>query len=435
MSDEIERCGFVGFDILATGINHNSSGKAFYKGLARNVTSLKGINAHGLWIEEGESLSNMTLKVLTASIRVSAKDVAAAKLKAEQNNEEVIIAVPEIWVTMNRGSSSDPIAIRFLARAEQELKRCGYYEDDMCIIVQVNYTENPWFEYSGLETERADDKKHLSEDEYDHKWHGEYSDTIDGSIIKKKWFDAVIDAHKIERLKKVFEPHGAKIASHDPFNDGDDEAGYALRHGSIIKRIMARDHGEIDECCDWATGEAIKDGADWFVWDGDGMGTGLKRQVSLAFEGTKTKYHIFKGSASGKGQDNATDIYEPMYGDKDTEPKTYAETFKNNRAQYYIDLAKRCYNTYRCVVNNDYVDPDEMISIDSDGVDSIPVLRSQMCRIPRKPNANGLEQIMSKIEMKKQGISSPNESDSVMQSLFKPKVEIQFSPMNFESEF
>jgi len=107
MSDEIERLEFDGFTISKTDIYHASGGKAFYRGLARNITSLKGISAHGLWIEEGESLSEQTLKVLTASIRISAKAAHDSKIKGES------LEVPEIWISMNRGSSADPIAGKF----------------------------------------------------------------------------------------------------------------------------------------------------------------------------------------------------------------------------------------------------------------------------------------------------------------------------------
>jgi phage terminase large subunit len=426
LCDEIDRCGFEGFNPARAEINHVSGGKAFYRGLARNITSLKGINAHGLWIEEGESLSKATLKILTASIRISAKD-------AQDYREHGLEArIPEIWITMNRGSSKDPIAQKFLARAEKELSKSGYYEDDTIMVVQINYTDNPWFKESGLEQERLDDHEHMTTAEYDHKWHGAYGDSIDGAIIRPEWFDACVDAHKLERLKKVFTPHGALIAAHDPSDEGADDKGYACRHGSIIKHVKAKPTGEIDEGCDWATGLAIQHGASWFVWDGDGMGAGLKRQVSTAFSGTMIKYHMFRGSLSGKGQDNAEKIYQPQYGDEDTNPKTYQETFKNNRSQYYTMLAMRCYNTYRCVVKGEYVDPDEMISFDSEGIDDLVGLRSQMCRIPRKENPNGLIQIMNKKDMKILEIDSPNETDSVMMCLFVPPLPKQkLEPLDY----
>ena len=207
----------------------------------------------------------------------------------------------------------------------------------------------------------------------------------------------------------------------------------AVRHGSIIKSVQSKDTGEIDEVCDWATGEAIKAGADWFVWDGDGMGTGLKRQVSDAFAGTKTKFHMFKGSLSGKGQDNASKPYMPADGDSETNtPKTYADTFKNNRAQYYSELARRFHNSYKMREKGKYIDPAECISLNSEGISDIIGLRSQLCRIPRKPNGQGLEQIMNKQEMKKLGIDSPNEGDAVMMAMYMPPLTSDTVTINFE---
>jgi phage terminase large subunit len=431
--DEISRLGLEGFEDTKTSITHTvSGGRTFYRGLSRNITSLKSTlsGIDGLWIEEGEDISKNTLRILTASVRLSAKD--SERLLSGED-----VKMPEIIITMNRGARTGAIAQKWLDRAEKELSRCGYYEDDIIMVVEMNYTDMPqsWFKASGLEQERLDDYNKLSRAEYDHKWLGKYLDTVEGAIIKPEWFDACVDAHKIDRLEKIFKPHGAKIAAHDPFDDGNDAGGYALRHGSIIKKVKSKDEGEIDEVCDWATDNAINDSADWFVWDGDGMGTGLKRQVSLAFNGINTKYHMFRGSLSGSAQDNAGKTYYPEDGDKDTKPKKYEETFKNNRAQHYIDLATRCYNTYRCVVKNEYVDPDHMISFDSDGIENLILLKTQLCRIPKKPSGSGLIQIMSKVEMKREGIESPNESDSVMMTLFKPPSAAEKVKLKFDTVF
>jgi phage terminase large subunit len=75
------------------------------------------------------------------------------------------------------------------------------------------------------------------------------------------------------------------------------------------------------------------------------------------------------------------------------------------------------------VVKGEYVDPDDMISINVDGVDDMNVLRSEVCRIPRKlDNDNGLEQLLSKKEMKIMKIPSPNMADPLMMSMFVPKM-------------
>jgi len=346
MIDEIDRLGFEGFDDTKTSITHSSGGRSFYKGLARNVTSLKSTlsGVQGLWIEEGEDVSDASLNVLTKSVRLNAKDTVRY-LAGEK------VDMPEILITMNRGARSGAIAQKFLKRADSELSRCGYYEDDLCMIALVNYTDMPrsWFLASGLEEERLDDLARMSTAQYRHEWHADYLDDVDNAIIKAEWFDACIDAHKLDRLKKAFNPQGGKFASHDPSDKGKDSKGYVLRHGSIFKKIKEKTDGEIDEGCDWATQNAINDGADWFIWDGDGMGAGLKRQVSTAFKSTRIKTYMFRGSLSGSGQDNAKDIYLPCASDDSNinKPKTYSETFTNNRSQYSISLADRFYNTYK----------------------------------------------------------------------------------------
>ena len=72
-----------------------------------------------------------------------------------------------------------------------------------------------------------------------------------------------------------------------------------------------------------------------------------------------------------------------------------------------------------------------MISLDSDGIENMDALRSEVCRIPRKQNPNGLEQIMNKQEMKKLGIDSPNMSDSLMMALFKPPIKKKRKALNY----
>lgn len=409
--DEISRLELEGFEIAAHTIGCNTGGGISYKGLARNPESVKSM--HGFkyfWVEEAATLSKRSLDLLVPTLR--------------QEDSE-------LWLTFNPQSSADPVYQEFIKPFEHVLNRDGYYEDDLHMIIQCNYTDNPFFP-ENLEMLRLKHLENKSRAEYNHIWLGQTNDSVENSIIKLEWFEAAIDAHKIPRLAKVFEPRGAVIATHDPSDTGSDAKGYCLKHGSIFKKILAKDTGEIDEGCDWATGNAIRDNADWFVWDGDGMGAGLKRQVSDAFAGKSLKTMMFKGSLSGKGQDNALMIWQDV-GASDENRKTYAQTFKNNRAQYYMILAQRFYNTYRCVVNGDYVDPDDMISIDSNGVENIDRLKAEVCRIPLKPNNTGLYQIMTKLEMKSLQIDSPNMSDCMMMSMINIKPQAQ--AINFDSEW
>ena len=443
--DEIARLGIQGFEDTKTSITHDSSGgRTFYRGLARNITSLKSTlsGIDGLWIEEGEDISDNTLRVLTASVRLNADDTAkllgGEKLQSIDQLDALLansdIKMPEIIITMNRGQRSGAVAKKWLERAETELKRCGYYEDDTIMVVQMNYTDMPksWFIASGLEQERLDDFDKLSNAQYRHKWHGDYLDEVDNSIIKPEWLEACLDAHKLPHLKETFAPHGFRKAAYDPMNDGADAHGYAQSKGSVVERVLELRKGEIDVGCDWATDLALDNKVDWFTWDADGMGTGLKRQLSDAFSSTRTNFVGFNGGNSGKGQENAEKIYTPIDSINKSDARTYAETFKNNRAQFYGLLADRMYNTYCCVVRGKYIDPENMISFDSSGIECVDTLRSELCSIPKKDTGSGLYQILGKADMKKLGIASPNLADAIMMTMFSPKLKPKWGKLNYE---
>ena len=109
--DEISRLEIGGFEDTKTSIVHTSGGRAFYRGLARNITSLKSTlsGIDGLWIEEGEDISENTLRVLTASVRLNAKD--SQRLIAGED-----VKMPEIIITMNRGTRQGAVAKKWLFR-------------------------------------------------------------------------------------------------------------------------------------------------------------------------------------------------------------------------------------------------------------------------------------------------------------------------------
>lgn len=406
LEQEIDRLGLEGFQVLANKIKSHSGGSIFYKGLARNITSLKSLSGvNKLWIEEGESVSDKSLKVLTPSIRSSAASNADGDEKP-----------PEIWVTMNRGSKDDAIAKKYLARAEQSLLETGRYEDDLIMVVQLNYTDNPWFPPE-LEQERLDDLENSTKEEYRNIWGGAYYDGIDNAIIKQEWFDAAIDAH----LKLKFEAVGQKVVAYDPSDEGDDAKGYALRHGSVFLDIDCKQDGDFVDGFRWALEKTVNANADLFEWDCDGMGTGGKLQVQQALDGKRIKYQAFKGSES---PDRPDEFYLKGESDNRENAKTNKQTFKNKRAQHYWLLRDRFYNTYRAVHKGEYVDPDTMISLSSD-IPRLNEIRAEVCRIPKKNNGNGLIQIMSKPDMLKLEIRSPNMADSMMMAMITPQIRKQ----------
>jgi len=401
LKQEIDRLGVQGFTVLNNEIRSSTGGELFYKGLARNITSLKSLaGVKKLWIEEGESVSEKSLKVLTPSIRSS----ASSNIEGE--------SPPEIWITMNRGSQKDAVAKKYLSRAEKQLAKTGYYEDDLIMVIEVNWQDNPWFPPE-LEQERQDDEANLSAAEYRHIWGGAYYDEVPNSIIKQEWFDAAIDAH----VKLGFEPRGVIHAAFDPADCGDCK-GFAVRHGVVVTDVRETNDGDTNTACDWALDLALEHQVDAFTWDYNGIGSGLARPINDSFTG---KQVATVGFMSSETPESPNAIYQPVNHDTNKNSKTNRKMFKNKRAQGYWRLRDRFYKTFQAVVNGKYIDPDELISLSSD-IEMMDSLRSELCRIPRKFNGSGTIQIVSKEDMRKPPyeLESPGMSDCLMMQEFIP---------------
>jgi phage terminase large subunit len=303
------------------------------------------------------------------------------------------------------------------------LERDGIYEDDLRLIIRMNHTDNPWFEESGLVSEQEDDKKmvkagHMDAALYEHIWEGGFNDSVENALIIREWFDACVDAHEV----LGFQPLGAKIAAHDPADQGSDSKGYACRHGSVVFNVLETYEGTVNDGGHWAAQLAIDDEATDFKWDADGLGAGLGEQMSYDLEAKGITLGTFKGSQS---PDYKEMVYKPAVKEGIHNQLKNKEVFKNKRAQYYFELRDRIYRTYRAVKFNEYADPDTLISFSSQ-IPLLSKLRSELCRIPKKPNRNGLNELYSKDEMRSRlKIPSPNLADSVMMTMRYVPVTVQ----------
>lgn len=401
-----DRLQLDGWTILENKIIAPSGAQTTYKGAARNPDSIQSAQGYKYsWFEEAHRASEQSLDKLIPTI---IRNPGA-----------------ECWFSANPQSSGDAFSRRFINPYLKQLEKDGYYEDDIHLIIVVNWRDNPWWNEE-QERLRSWDYEHQPRAKYDWVWEGKFNDTIENSIIKPEWFDAAIDAH----IELGFKGLGATIAAHDPSDTGEDAKGYALRHGSVVLDVRDKDTGDVNEGCDWALDLAINAQADNFTWDCDGLGAALKAQVNKALGGKKVESVMFKGSET---PDRPEEIYQNHDNSVRRKEKTNKQTFKNKRAQYYILLRDRFYNTYRAVVKKEYVDPDTMISLSSD-IENLAGLRAEVCRIPLKDNGGGFIQIMSKIEMKKQGIQSPNMADCLMMLMIHPEAPIDVD-LNFDSEW
>lgn len=361
-----------------------------YKGAAKNSSAIK--SAEGFkysFFEEAQTISQQTLEDLLPTIRHEGS---------------------ELWFAGNPQSSSDPFSQRFIVPYLTELLTNGYYEDDLHLIIIMNWRDNPWFP-DELNEQRLWDYEHLSRAKYNHIWEGNFNDDIENAIISPEWFDAAIGAHE----KLGFKPEGIEVVAHDPSDEGEDAKALAYRHGVVIADVLEKTDGNINEGGDWASDYAIDKRTDVFIWDCDGMGIGLTRQFTTAMAPKKIELEMYKGS---EGPRNPGYEYERV----GAKTKTNKETFANKRAQAYWLLRERFRKTYDAVVNGVYQNPDDLISISKD-IKTIDAIRSELCRIPTVPNGSGKIQIMKKEDMKtKLKLKSPNMADAIAMVMFHEHV-------------
>lgn len=374
---EIDRLCLDGFTITRDEIHHSSGGLFIFKGLERNKESIKSMFGFDIaWIEEAQTISDESLKLLTPTIR--------------SDNSE-------LWFCGNPRSSEDAFSQRFIERKMND------DEDHLHLRIVMNYQDNKWFPKE-LEMERLDDFERLPRALYDHVWLGAYNDSVENSIILAEWFDSAVMAHD----KLGWKPEGAIVTAHDPADNGDARAT-VTRHGNVILDVNEETTLDINESCDKAMNIAIDKRSDFFVYDADGCGLGLRRQVSDFFEDSHCKYIAFRG---GSSCENAEMVHEMTNG----RAILVKDAYKNLRAQKYFEVAARFQKTYQAIEKGSYIDPNEMISIHSD-CSNLAKLKAELCRIPQVYNTGGQFQVMSKKDMMSRlKIKSPNISDCVMMS-------------------
>jgi phage terminase large subunit len=409
LGEEIKRLELSNAEITEKAIRflHNNT-NAKFMGLSRNPESVK--SAFGFldwWIEEAQFLSEKSLRTLTPTARQKPRKGLPGK-QEDVNTNEINIESVSMTFCANPASSEDPFSQRFIVPFKNELDASGIYEDDMHLIIKMNWSDNPWFNESGLESERQFDFKNLPRTTYDWVWEGGFNDEIENALIKAEWFDACIDAHEKLGMKEF----GVCKVTHDPSDLGGDPKAICVRKGNIITNVAQRTDLDVNEGSDWALGVAINENADQYEWDIGGMGVTLKRDVNNALHGKRIDAYQFNGAT---GVDNPDSVYEPSGASNMQQEKKNKEVIRNLRAQCYLSLRDRVFRTYLAITKGVMCDPENLISISS-GCENLPGLRSELCRMPIKPT-HGTFELYTKQEMRsKFKVRSPNLADAVMMS-------------------
>lgn len=168
LKDQINGMGLDSFyQVLETEIRGLNGTRIYFSGLsdmtADSIKSFEGVDI--CWIEEGQAITDKSLKILTPTIRAEGS---------------------EIWVTYNPQLDSDPI--HQMANAER----------DDTITIDVNWYDNPWFP-TVLNDERLHAKATLPTAEYEHIWEGKCMPAVEGAI----YFNEIADAEAKGRVTRL----------------------------------------------------------------------------------------------------------------------------------------------------------------------------------------------------------------------------------------
>lgn len=151
LSDQIVELGLTNqFEILETEIRCPHDGEIIFAGLANHtvesIKSYEGIDI--VWIEEAQTVSKKSWDILIPTIRKPGS---------------------EIWVTFNPVLDTDETWKRFVENTPPD-----------SIVVQVNWSDNPWFP-EVLEMERKHSSATNPED-YENIWEGKCRSAVQGAI-------------------------------------------------------------------------------------------------------------------------------------------------------------------------------------------------------------------------------------------------------------
>lgn len=382
-----ERLQLPGWEILKNTVIAPNGAHTTYKGASRNTDGIQSAQAFKYsWFEEAHRASKESLDKLLPTIL---RNPGA-----------------ECWFSANPQKSTDPFSQRFIVPYLKQLTEHGYYEDDVHLIVVVNWRDNPWWNKE-QEMLRAWDYENRPRVEYDWIWEGKFNDQVDDSIMKAEWIDAAIDAH--EKIPGI--DRGVRSAGFDPADSGDDDKAIATRHGGLITSVYGWPEGDLGDAVDKAFDIAFENRVSDIVYDSIGVGAGVRPLMAERVARNNITLTSFVGG----------DI--PDYPDqKYMDDRFNQDVFRNKRAQYWWLLRDRFENTYKAIVEGEYLDPNNMISLSSD-IEGLDLLRTELLSQPRK-RGTGMDriQMLSKPEMKTKGIPSPNRADALMMSFANPPV-------------
>ena len=171
LEDKIKSFGLgqrQGFRIFKELIQTPGDGQIVFTGMNdQNAESIKSLeNFNRAWIEEAQTMSTRSLRLLTPTIRAPGS---------------------ELWFSWNPRRKTDPV--------DKMLR--GDSLPTNSVVIRANWNNNPWFP-DELEQERLDCLR-INPDQYEHIWNGDYVTISESAYYSKNLTQAKAEG----RLGKV----------------------------------------------------------------------------------------------------------------------------------------------------------------------------------------------------------------------------------------
>jgi phage terminase large subunit len=198
LSDQIEAIGLGWFyQVLTTEIRGANGTEFLFAGLAdhtvESIKSYEGVDY--VWCEEAQKISKRSWDILIPTIR---KDGS------------------EIWISLNPELETDETYARFVANPP-----------DNAMVVQINYSDNPWFP-AVLEQERIDCLKRDPKG-YAQIWEGKCLPAVAGAI----YYDEIQAAQDDGRIASV--PYDPMLKVHVVLDLGWNDAMFV----SLVQKVRS----------------------------------------------------------------------------------------------------------------------------------------------------------------------------------------------------
>lgn len=364
LCDRIDTLGISEyFTITSNEISCKSGGLFLFKGLQRNIDSIKSMhNIEVVWIEEAQTVSKDSLIVLIATIY--------------RNND------PLILYSWNPRYEDDAVYQRFIVN---ELPPKSYH-------CHVTWKDNKYF--SEDMKEEMDFNYRTDPEMAAHIWEGAlYPSSSDCSVIPMSWLKRCVGAH----LKLRYENHGYDYLGFDVADTGKDHSCIAHRKGALLCGVEEFDNNYISDAVEKVHKYAVDNNIIRLFFDASGLGAGAKSDFNRLHHDYIVEPFVGGSRPNGYDKEFLNKITNGQY-------------FRNLKAQAWWNLRVRAENTLR-LLDGENIILDNCLFI-SENITNINKLLLELSQATYKHEDSKL--IVDK--QPERGQSSPNMADAVVLS-------------------